>query len=144
MSLTNKQFQSVARVCIALAFLDGDVDPRELAAFELAMRDFGVAKTEVSGLIDGALRDVQSHARNLDGFIADECKNLPRAQHAKLFEAAAHMVLADGEMTDAECLRLASLRGFLGLPEPVALAIVASVAHHEPKLEVSVTSAVFR
>ena len=54
------------------------------------------------------------------------------------------MVLADGEMTDAECLRLASLRGFLGLPEPVALAIVASVAHHESKLEVCVTSATFR
>jgi uncharacterized tellurite resistance protein B-like protein len=144
MSLTNKQCQSVARVCIALAFLDGDVDPTELAAFELVMRDFGVAKTEVSGLIDRALRDVQSHARNLDGFIADECKNVPKAQHARLFEAAAHMVLADGEMTDSECLRLASLRGFLGLSEPIALAIVASVAHHEPKLEVCVTSAAFR
>ena len=141
MSMNKSQHQSVARICLALSFLDGDVDPAELAAFELAIRDLGCSKSDVSDLIHRALRDVQSHARNLDGLIAAECKKIPRANHASLFEAAAHMVLADGELSDAECLRLAALRSFLGLSEAAAFAIVASVAHAEPKLTVAVSRA---
>lgn len=142
MALSKSHLNSTARVCLALSFLDGDVDPAEVAAFELAVRDLGVAKSDVAGLIKGALRDVQSHARNLDGLILAECKKIPKAQHASLFEAAAHMVLADGELTDAECQRLAALRAFLGLPEAAAYAIVASVAHAEPSLRCHVTKAV--
>lgn len=142
MALNKTSLKSVARICLALSFLDGDVDPAEVAAFELAIRDLGVSKSEVAGVIKSALRDVQSHARNLDGLISAECKKIPKAQHPSLFEAAAHMVLADGELTDAECQRLAALRAFLGLPEAAAYAVVASVAHAEPKLKCSVTKAV--
>ena len=141
MSMNKAQHQSVARICLALSFLDGDVDPAELAAFELAIRDLGCSKSDVSDLINRALRDVQSHARNLDGLIASECKKIPKANHARLFEAAAHMVLADGQLSDAECLRLAALRSFLGLSEAAAFAIVASVAHAEPKLTVEISRA---
>jgi len=35
---------------------------------------------------------------------------------------------------DAECLRLAALRGMLALPEPVAFAVVASAASGHPRL----------
>lgn len=142
MALNKSSLKSISRICLALSFLDGDVDPAEVAAFELAIRDLGVSKSEVSELIKSALRDVQSHARNLDGLISSECKKISKSQHARLFEAAAHMVLADGELTDAECERLAALRAFLGLPEAAAYAIVASVAHAEPSLEVQITKAV--
>ncbi len=144
MAMNKTQLHSVARICLALSFLDGDVDAAELAAFELAVRDLGFPKSEVASLIESALRDVQSHARNLDGLIAAECRKVPKAQHAGLFEAAAHMVLADGELTDAECLRLAALRSFLGLSEAAAIAVVASVAHAEPKLKVEVSRAVLQ
>ena len=142
MALSKSSLKSIARVCLSLSFLDGDVDPAEVAAFELAIRDLGASKSEVSDVIRAALRDVQSHARNLDGLISAECKKISKAQHASLFEAAAHMVLADGELTDAECQRLAALRAFLGLPEAAAYAIVASVAHAEPRLHCQVTKAV--
>lgn len=142
MALNKSSLKSVARICLSLSFLDGDVDPSEVAAFELAIRDLGVPKSEVAEVIKSALRDVQSHARNLDGLISTECKKVPKALHASLFEAAAHMVLADGELTDAECQRLAALRAFIGLPEAAALAIVASVAHAEPRLTCHVTQAV--
>ena len=141
MALNKSSLRSVARICLALSFLDGDVDPAEVAAFELAIRDLGVPKSEVANVIKSALRDVQSHARNLDGLISAECRKVPKAQHASLFEAAAHMVLADGELTDAECQRLAALRAFLGLPEAAAYAIVASVAHSEPRLRCDITPA---
>jgi uncharacterized tellurite resistance protein B-like protein len=142
MALNKSHLRSISRVCLALSYLDGDVDPAEVAAFELAIRDLGVSKSEVTEVIKAALREVQSHARNLDGLISAECRKIPKAQHASLFEAAAHMVLADGELTDAECQRLAALRAFLGLPEAAAYAIVASVAHAEPKLRCHVTKAV--
>lgn len=142
MAMNKTQLQSVARICLALSFLDGDVDAAEVAAFELAARDLGVSKADCSALIKGALRDVHAHARNLDGLIMAECRKVPKAQHAGLFEAAAHMVLADGELTDAECLRLAALRAFLGLSEAAAYAVIASVAHGEPRLTCKVTKAV--
>jgi uncharacterized tellurite resistance protein B-like protein len=144
MAMNKTQLRSVARICLAFSFLDGDVDAAELAAFELAVRDLGFPKAEVADLVGSALRDVQSHARNLDGLIAAECRKIPKAQHAGLFEAVAHMVLADGELTDAECLRLAALRSFLGLSEAAAIAVVASVAHAEPRLKVEVSRAVLQ
>lgn len=142
MALTNSQAKSFARVCLALSFLDGDVDPAELAAFELAIRDLGVPKSDVPGLIKSALRDIQAHARNLDGLLKAECARIPQGLHARLFEAAAHMVLADGELADAECQRLAALRAFLGLPEAAAIAAVASVAHSAPRLRCQISSSV--
>ena len=76
-----------------------------------------------------------------DAVIVAECGKLPKALHPSLFEAAAHMVLADGKLTDAECLRLAALRAFLGIPEAISLAVVAAVAHAEPTLKVQLTKA---
>lgn len=139
MAMNNAQFQSVARVCLALSFLDGDVDPAEVAAFELAVRDLGLPRAAVTATIRAALEDIHRHSKNLDGLIMSECRRIPRSQHVGLFEAAAHMVLADGELTDAECLRLAALRSFLGIPEAAAYAVIASVAHREPKLDIQVT-----
>lgn len=139
MALSKAQFASVARVCLALSFLDGDVDPAEVAAFELAVRDLGLPKSAVTATIRSALEDIHRHASNLDGLIMSECQRIPASQRIGLFEAAAHMVLADGELTDAECLRLAALRSFLGIPEAAAYAVVAAVAHREPKLEMHVT-----
>lgn len=139
MSLTKSQFHSFAVVCVGLSYADGDVDPSELGAFELAARDLGLAERDVDAVLDAAIGAVEAHSRDVDSLIAGECAKLPKATHAALFEAAAHTVFADGQLTDAECLRLAALRSFLGLSEAAAYAIVASVAHSEPELECRVS-----
>ena len=110
MAINKKQFDSITKVCIALSYLDGDVDSAELAAFELVVRDLGMPKTDVAAAIQSALEFVHTNGDGLDAIIAAECEKLPQSLHVGLFEAAAHMVLADGELTDAECLRLAALR----------------------------------
>ena len=144
MAINKKQFDSITKVCIALSYLDGDVDSAELAAFELVVRDLGMPKTDVAAAIQSALEFVHANGDGLDAIIAAECEKLPQSLHVGLFEAAAHMVLADGELTDAECLRLAALRSFLGIPEAAAYAVIASVAHAEPRLRCVVTSSLTR
>lgn len=140
--MDRKQLKSFARVCLALNFLDGDLDPAELASFELVLQDLGISENEAAAIVDEAVTVVNGRATKLDELIQEECTALPKSVHASLFEAAAHMVLADGELTDAECQRLAALRAFLGLSEAAAYAVVASVAHAEPELTCKVSKEV--
>ena len=141
MSISRKHVTAIARVCVALSYADGDIDSVELAAFELVGSDLGLSRTEVADEIAAAVKHVHSHRADVDAVIVAECGKLPKALHPSLFEAAAHMVLADGKLTDAECLRLAALRAFLGIPEAISLAVVAAVAHAEPTLKVQLTKA---
>jgi len=134
MSIPQKQLHAFAVICVALSHADGDVDPRELGALALALRDLGMSRSASEKAVERAVHAVSGEADRLDRMLAAACKRIPARLRPAVFETAAHVVLADGHLGDAECLRLAALRGMLALPEPVAFAVVASAASGHPRL----------
>ena len=142
MSIPQKQLLSFAEVCVALGHADGDVDPRELAALEMALRDLGMSRGAAQGAVADAVRALGVDPSTSERLLLAACRRVPAKLRATLFETAAHVVLADGKLGDAECLRLAALRGMLGVPEPLAIAVIASAANARPRLECVLTKAV--
>lgn len=141
---TNKLLDSLATVCAAMSFADGDVDPAEIAAFHLVARDLGAKPMAASTMIADAVARVGAAGAVPEDMIAEACRGLSRTNRAALFEAAAHVLVADGELTDAECQRLAALASFLEIPTSVVIASIASVVHDNPEIDITITEAVAR
>ncbi len=141
---TMKLLDALATICAAMSYADGDVDPAEIAAFHLVARDLGAKPMAASTMIGDAIARVSAPGANPEDMIAAACRGLSRANRPALFEAATHVLVADGELTDAECLRLGALASFLQIPASAVIASVASVVHGNPELDIDVTDAVAR
>lgn len=139
---TMKLLDSLATICAAMSYADGDIDPAEIAAFHLVARDLGAKPLAASTMIADAVARVSAAGAVPEDLIADACRSLTAANRAALFEAAAHILVADGELTNAECQRLAALAAFLEIPTTVVIASVASVVHGNPEIDIQITEGV--
>jgi uncharacterized tellurite resistance protein B-like protein len=144
MGSDQRLLETLATVCAAMSFADGDVDPAEIAAFHLVARDLGATPSAAAKMIDSAVARVSAVGAVPEELIGEACRKLPKGNHPALFEAAVHVLVADGELANAECLRLAALAEFLDVPTAVVIASIASVVHGNPDLDISVTEAVLR
>jgi uncharacterized tellurite resistance protein B-like protein len=136
--------ESLAAICAAMSFADGDVDPAEIAAFHLVAQDLGATPSAAAKMIGSAVARVSAAGAVPEELIGEACRRLPKGNHPALFEAAVHVLVADGELANAECLRLAALAEFLDVPAAAVIASVASVVQGNPDLRISVTEAVLR
>ena len=144
MGSDQRLLETLATVCAAMSFADGDVDPSEIAAFHLVARDLGASPDAAAKLIGSAVARVSAPGAVPEQLIGEACRRLPKGNHPALFEAAVHVLVADGELANAECLRLAALAEFLDVPTAAVIASVVSAVHGHPNLKISLTEAVLR
>lgn len=119
--------ESIATIGVCLSYVDGDIDPGEIACLMLAMDDLGISESAAEAAIDAATAQVQS-AKNVDELLATTVATIPAKQRPALFELCAHVLMGDGQFSEAESQRLAAMRGLLGVDESVALRIVVAAA----------------
>ena len=134
-TIAPKAFDALASICASLIACDGHVDDSEVGGFLLAAEDLGMDMDAAQEVLEARLTELEG-GTTVDQMLASGCSSLPASMRPLALETAVHILLADGEFSATEMVRLASLRQLLDLSEEMLLMLVAREANAAEELEV--------
>ncbi len=118
----------LAGACYCVAASDGHVADEEIAVIAeqiVAFAERAVGLGEVEGLLVAARDEVSS--AGVDGYVAGLGRRLDEEARSQLLSAAAATMLADGEVSADERRVYLQIAQALGVPEPEADFLIATV-----------------
>lgn len=121
---STKDLKSLSGIGAVLASCGG-VRDNEIAAFLLAAEDLGFSPDVAERALAEHLASIGDDDAKADHLLRTSCEALPAAHRSLAMELAVHVVLADGELSAGEVLRLTAVRMLLGVSEELLITLVA-------------------